>query len=139
MRQAYLFPLLASGMIGAAAMAPTPASAQVEDRVVIVYGDERCPSSNGQEIVVCKREPLTEKYRIPKDLRESEPDAHALGGQAVSAMASTGGTGVQINSCNAIGAGVSVGCVKKEADAWKADQKAQAKASYDGQGTILPH
>lgn len=128
MRQASLFSILAGGLLGCAALAPAPVAAQVQDRVVIVYGDDKCPSSNGQEIVVCRRKPRNEQFRIPQDLREAEPDPHALGGQAVAAVNTTGGTGVQVQSCNTIGAGVTAGCLTKQTEAWKAEQRAQAKA-----------
>ena len=121
-----LFALIA---IGAATwIVPTPAAAQVQDQVVTVYGNDPCPSSNGQEIVVCRKAPESERFRIPKSLRDSEPATQSLGGTAVAAMRTTGGTGVQVQSCNAIGAGVNAGCFQKEADAWKAQKRAETQA-----------
>jgi hypothetical protein len=121
-----IFGLLGLAMAGAAAnFAPAPAMAQVQDRVVDVYGDDPCPSSNGREIVVCKRHPRGEQYRIPRDLRESESSGWSPSASAVSAVNSTGGSAAQVQSCNAIGGGVSAGCVKKEADAWKAQKRAE--------------
>lgn len=122
--------LLRTGLASASlagAIVPVAAPAQVADQVVTVYGDERCPSSNGQDIVVCRRLPATEKFRIPRDLRESEAAPQALGGTAVSAMRTTGGTGTQVQSCNAIGAGVNAGCVKAYADQWRAEKNAQKR------------
>lgn len=125
--------LILSLALSGAAMpfaAPAPVFAQIsQDRVIDVYGDEKCPSSNGQQIVVCHRHDLKEKYRIPKDLRDSEPEPQAAGGNvgAASAVATTGGTGVQVQSCNAIGAGVNAGCTKSQLDNWKAQQRAQKK------------
>ena len=37
---------------------------------LIVYGEDPCPQSEGEEIVVCARRPESERYRIPKKLRE---------------------------------------------------------------------
>lgn len=37
---------------------------------LIVYGDDTCPQGEGDEIVVCARQPETERYRIPKKLRD---------------------------------------------------------------------
>ena len=128
MRSLLLVALAATGTIGVVGLAAHPAAAQQADRIIDIYGDEKCPSSNGQEIVVCRPHPAAEKYRIPKDLREQEPSAQAVGNNGVAAMNSTGSTGVQINSCNTIGAGVAAGCLKQEADAWKAGQNAQKKA-----------
>lgn len=128
MRTLLTIAFLATASAGAIALPAAPVLAQTQDRVIDVYGDDPCPSSQGQGIVVCRRLPKREQYRIPKDLREEEPSAQALGGQAVAAVNSTGGTGVQINSCNAIGAGVNAGCLKNEADAWAAQKKAEKKA-----------
>ncbi len=120
-----LFALLG---IGAATwIVPTPARAQVQDQVVTVYGNDPCPSSNGQEIVVCRRAPDRERFRIPQALRDSEAAPQALGGTALAAVQTTGGTGAQVQSCNAIGAGVNAGCLQKQTDAWKAQKRAEAK------------
>ena len=115
--------------VGAATWAvPSPVSAQVRDQVVDIYGDDPCPASNGQEILVCNRHPRNDQFRIPKALRDSEAAPQALGGTAVAAVNTTGGTGAQVQSCNAIGAGVNAGCLKKEADAWHQQKKADAAA-----------
>jgi hypothetical protein len=37
---------------------------------LVVYGDEPCPRSGPDEIVVCARQPESERYRIPKALRK---------------------------------------------------------------------
>jgi len=130
MRRLLILSLALSGAAATSFAAPAPVLAQIsQDRVIDVYGDEKCPSSNGQQIVVCHRHDLKEKYRIPKDLRDSEPEPQAAGGNvgAASAVATTGGTGVQVQSCNAIGAGVNAGCTKSQLDKWKAQQRAQKK------------
>jgi hypothetical protein len=130
MRRLLILSLALSGAAGIQIAAPAPLLAQIsQDRVIDVYGDEKCPSSNGQQIVVCHRHDLKEKYRIPKDLRDSEPEPQAAGGNvgALSAVNTTGGTGVQVQSCNAIGAGVNAGCTKSQLDNWKAQQRAKKK------------
>jgi hypothetical protein len=130
MRQFLLLSLLGTGMVSLAALSATPAAAQSGDRVITIYGNDKCPASNGQGIVVCRHAPESERYRIPKDLRDAQPEPQAAGGNAnaLSAAQTTGGTGVQVQSCNAIGAGVSAGCLGSELDAWKAGQRAQKKA-----------
>jgi hypothetical protein len=127
MRSLLLVAFAAAGALGVTGLASRPAVAQQTDRIIDIYGDEKCPSNNGQDIVVCRRHSADEKYRIPKTLREQAPSPQAAGNNGVAAMQSTGGTGVQINSCNSIGAGVAVGCVKQEADAWKAGKDAEKK------------
>lgn len=129
MRRLLILSLAASAAAGVVPVAAPPALAQQADRIIDIYGNDRCPADKGQEIVVCRRHPETERYRIPQNLRESEAAPQSAGGNvgAVSAVASTGQTGVQINSCNAIGAGVNVGCTKQGLDAWKAAQRQQKK------------
>lgn len=131
MRRLIFFSFAATALAGGAPLAVAPAQAQISaDRIIDIYGNEKCPASNGQQIVVCRRHPAEEQYRIPKDLRDSEQAPQRAGGNvnAVAAVNGTGQTGVQINSCNAIGAGVSAGCTKQELDNWKAQQRAQKKA-----------
>jgi hypothetical protein len=129
MRRLLILPLIASSALGVATLSSGPARAQQADRIIDIYGTDRCPASNGQQIVVCHRHPETERFRIPKDLRDQEREPQAAGGNigAVTAVNTTGGTGVQINSCNAIGAGVNAGCTKQGLDAWKAEQRAKKK------------
>lgn len=131
MRSLLLVALAATGAIAMGGLAARPAAAQQADRIIDTYGDEKCPSSNGQEIVVCRHHDIQEKYRIPKDLREQAPSPQAAGNTGLAAMSSTGSTGVQINSCNSIGAGVAAGCTKQAADAWAA-QKAADKKDAEG-------
>lgn len=54
----------------AAALTAAPALAQSDPKVLIIYGNDKCPTSNGEEIVVCSRKPEGERYRIPEELRE---------------------------------------------------------------------
>ncbi len=131
MRSLLFVSLAAVGTLGVAGLASTPAAAQQADRVIDIYGNDRCPSSNGQDIVVCVRHKDSERYRIPQTLREQAPSPQAAGNNGLAAMQSTGASGVQINSCNTIGAGVAVGCTKQAADAWAA-QKAATKKDEAG-------
>ncbi len=127
MRSLLFVTLAAAGALGFGGVAAAPAAAQSADRIIDIYGNDKCPSSGGQDIVVCRRHDETERYRIPKNLREQAPAPQAAGNTGLAAMNSTGATGVQVNSCSTIGAGVAAGCLKQEADAWKADQNAQKK------------
>ncbi len=57
-----------------------PLSAQTQDadtrddsyNMVIVYGDDECPQSTDDQIVVCARKAENERYRIPENLRFSD-------------------------------------------------------------------
>lgn len=39
---------------------------------IVVYGNDPCPRSSNDEIVVCARRPEEDRYRIPKELRDKE-------------------------------------------------------------------
>jgi len=48
-----------------------PAAKTTETRLstLLVFGNDPCPRSSDDEIVVCARQPESERYRIPKQLR----------------------------------------------------------------------
>ena len=59
-----------------AATAPASGSAAPPARTtsLTVYGNDPCPKGEGDEIVVCAREPESERYRIPKRFRQKPAD-----------------------------------------------------------------
>ena len=68
----FLAPALAILALAAAGSIVTPVQAQRTERVLTIFGSDPCPSSNGEEIVVCRRMPEAERYRIPEELRKTE-------------------------------------------------------------------
>src|SRR3546814_17614231 len=48
--------------------------------VLYTYGDEPCPEAGEGEIVVCAQRPESERYRVPKELREELKEEEAVGG-----------------------------------------------------------
>jgi hypothetical protein len=68
-------------MLSALAPASADAAGQepVPDRIInlVVFGDDACPKSTEDEIVVCARRPESERYRIPKALRKKEERAES--------------------------------------------------------------
>ena len=106
--------------------APTAAAAPTTEKVnlVIVYGDDACPQSQGDDIVVCARKPEAERYRIPKKLREKPAVSGGPGwGSQVATMEQ-----VQRNStpmgCSAIG-GANTGCYAQRMAQWFAERRMQ--------------
>lgn len=56
--------------IPAVQAAPTPRTTTKERiATLVVYGDDPCPRSTEDEVVVCARQPESERYRIPKRFR----------------------------------------------------------------------
>jgi hypothetical protein len=76
---------------------------------LIVYGDDPCPASNAEVIVVCARRVEEDRYRIPEPLRGNGETA---GNQSWAASAReleyVGRTGIQ--SCSTVGPGGFTGC-----------------------------
>lgn len=99
---------------------PEAAEAQRSERVLIVYGDEECPTSNGEEIVVCARLPEDERYRIPAPLRDRRdlPADQAWQARA-EAVEYVGRTGTM--SCSPVGPGGFTGCTQEMLRAARAE------------------
>jgi hypothetical protein len=99
---------------GAAALALPAAAPAQGGRIarVVIYGNDPCPrATNGEEIVVCARRPESERYRIPKEIRDREasdnPENTSWAERAQS-LEYVGRTGVQ--SCSTVGPGGFTGC-----------------------------
>ena len=100
-----------------AALAPQPAAAQEEGgekvNMVIVYGEEACPATKGDEIVVCARKPEAERFRIPAPFRGGDPNStvNTAWSERARSFETVGQTG--INSCSPVGINGASGCMAK--------------------------
>jgi hypothetical protein len=115
-----------AALAAAVAMLPAPASAQEEKvRRLVVYGSDPCPrAAEADEIIVCARRPETERYRIPRELRDSgtkdDPESLSWAARAES-LEYVGRSGIE--SCSTVGsAGVS-GCWNEMVRAWRRDRR----------------
>lgn len=122
-----------SGMTGlAAGMAalPTPASAQANNAIseIIVYGNDPCPRSTDDQVVVCARKPESERYRIPEKLRPSgtRQQKEAWANRATEIM-TVGSTGT--NTCSPVGPGGYTGCLTKVIKEARTQQRQQSEDS----------
>lgn len=89
---------------------PSPAAAQQQSIAeIIVYGNDPCPRSTEDQVVVCARRPEAERYRIPPKLRPSgtrqETQAWANKARVLETVGATG-----TNSCSPVGPGGFTGC-----------------------------
>jgi hypothetical protein len=104
--------LALAAAVSAIALSPAPSAAQENagDRVntVIVYGDDTCPPSTGDEIVVCARMDEGERFRIPEALRQSADPANESWVSRVKSFETVGNFGPL--SCTPVGAGGELGC-----------------------------
>ena len=99
------------------------AVAQQQQRIrqVVVYGSEPCPRGRGDEIVICARRPSSERYRIPREVRDR---TRLPGGASTSwaararSLETVGRTGTQ--SCSTVGPGGFTGCWEQMMNAHRA-------------------
>ena len=98
-------------LAAASASAQTAPAGPTDPKInqLIVYGEDACPPSSADEIIVCARKPEGERYRIPEVLR-SDPNAPINNSWANRAteLQYVGRTG--IGSCSTVGPGGMTGC-----------------------------
>jgi hypothetical protein len=126
MKAASYIALVALAATAATTLPAAPARAQSGDKILIVYGDDPCPTSNGEEIVVCARKPEGERYRIPQELREAAKDkAPPNWADRARSLEYVGRGGT--SSCSADGAGGWTGCWSKLMREAREERKAKAQ------------
>jgi hypothetical protein len=87
--------------------------AQVKTSTLLVFGDDPCPRSSGDEIVVCARLPENERYRIPKRLRGKKVEAAQESWASRARELEYVGRAGTPNSCSPVGSGGQTGCMQQ--------------------------
>ena len=116
-----------AAMAGSLAALSAPAVAQDGDRIseIIVYGNDPCPRSTDDDIVVCARKPEAERYRIPERFRVTGPrQSREAWANKAKSFEIVGRTGIQ--SCSAVGPGGHTGCLEQMIEQAKAEAREQA-------------
>jgi hypothetical protein len=117
----------AMAVAGAYAALPAPAAAQAAPNVaeIIVYGNDPCPRSTDDQVVVCARRPEAERYRIPPKMRQSgtpqQMQSWAVRSKNLETVGATG-----INSCSPVGPAGYTGCLIKVIKEANGERKQQA-------------
>ena len=114
--------LIATQFLPAAAAAKPPA----RESTVIVFGEDACPAGEGDEIVVCARRPESERYRIPRRIREAQPleSAWASRVESLDEVSRAGRPG----SCSPVGSFGQSGCSQMFLQQWYAERRARRDA-----------
>jgi len=103
------------------ALLAAPASAQEapppRESQLTVYGDDPCPRSTDEEIVVCHRRPEEERYRIPAPLRRSTRNAEQAWTSRVEGLEEAS-RDARPGSCSVVGSFGQSGCTQALIRQW---------------------
>ena len=127
--------LLAAALAAAPAAAqpaaqPVPGDAATRVNQLVVYGDDSCPPSTEEEIIVCARLPEEERFRIPRAFRHNPNDLESRSWAANAIELSTvGRTG--IGSCSPVGAGGFIGCHDQLVRAARAERAGRGDINWN--------
>lgn len=126
--------LLAAGALlsaaPAAAQAPSAARPEPKISTMIVYGNDPCPPSTDDTIIVCGREDEKERFRIPRALRgdPNDPKSQAWAARAT-ALEYAGRSG--IGSCSTVGPGGASGCFNQIVRQARAERGADPSVNWN--------
>jgi hypothetical protein len=118
----------AAAVAGFAAL-PAPATAQSGNVAeIVVYGNDPCPRSTDDQVVVCARRPEAERFRIPEKLREGgPPQARESWANKSKVLETVGDTGTF--SCSPVGPGGYTGCLTQVINQARQQRRQQAEDS----------
>jgi hypothetical protein len=118
----------AVAIAGGYAALPAPALAQAPQgniAEIIVYGNDPCPRSTDDQVVVCARRPEAERYRLPPNMRPSgTPQEMQSWAQRSKNLETVGRTG--INSCSPVGPAGYTGCLQQVIQEARGERKQRA-------------
>lgn len=123
--------LAIAALIAAPLVWAAPAAAQQASGVLLIYGNDKCPTNkDGDEIVVCQRLDESERFRVPKDLRDAEvkPQNESWAVRQQDAL-TTGAVGT--GSCSTVGASGSTGCFVQQATQARRERRKQKEAEQN--------
>ena len=104
---------------------PPPPTPRDKVAMLVVYGNDECPRSSSDEIIVCSREPESERYRIPEKLRKPKKRAADRGWtDRVRTLETVNAMG-RPNSCSPVGSNGQTGCIDKFLSEWREQRKAE--------------
>ena len=110
------------------ALLAAPALAQDEPPVresqITVYGEDPCPRSTDEEIVVCHRRPEEERYRIPAPLRRSSRNSEQAWTSRVGGLEEAS-RDARPGSCSVVGSFGQSGCAQALIRQWYEARRAR--------------
>ena len=121
-----LLPLFAALVFASPATAQDESLAQsaqppLRTSVLYTFGDDPCPEPVGDEIIVCAQQPESERYRVPKELREELKEDVAVGGGSWASQVEgydNIARATRPNSCSPVGSYGFTGCASAALRQW---------------------
>jgi hypothetical protein len=114
----------------AAPAAAQPAIEEVKINQLIVYGEDPCPRSDDEEIIVCARRPEADRFRIPEPLRRNPNDpANRTWTDRAIELSYVGRGG--IGSCSPVGPGGMIGCYNQLVDQARAERATSDEVNWN--------
>lgn len=107
-----------------------PSKADAVDSTVLVFGNDPCPKAKGDEIIVCARQPESERYRIPKRFRDQPRDLTGPSQSWASKVATIEDVTrfTRPGGCSPVGTNGQTGCTQAWLHQWYLERQA-AKAA----------
>jgi hypothetical protein len=102
---------------------------------IVVYGNDPCPQGKNDEIVVCAREPESERYRIPKRFRGKKEQPAPGNSWANKTRGSEDASRVAAglpDTCSAVGSGGQSGCYQHFVTQAGQERRQQKDQQADG-------
>ena len=96
---------------------------------LVVYGNDPCPQTSEEEIVVCARRPEDERYRIPKALREDEEKRGEVAWATRAEALEEASRPARPGSCSVVGTYGQSGCFAESVRQWLADRAARKSSN----------
>jgi len=120
--------ILAGTAAAAAGSLAVPAPAVAQQNAIaeiIVYGNDPCPRSTDDQVVVCARRPEAERYRLPQTMRPSGTRQQGQSwAERSKSLETVGQTG--INSCSPVGPAGYTGCLMQVIQKARGERAQQA-------------
>ena len=118
--------LAAAGLVAVPSALPAQSGSRIAE--IEVYGNDPCPRSTDDQVVVCARKPEAERYRIPEKMRgiSSYQSRQSWANKAIR-FETVGRHG--INSCSPVGPGGWTGCTQQVIDQAFKENRAQREAN----------
>jgi hypothetical protein len=90
---------------------------------LVIYGEDRCPESTENEVVVCARRPEEERYRVPPRLRREGQRTEQAWTSRVETLDEASRPS-RPNSCSTVGTYGFTGCTQQMIQQWLAERRA---------------